>query len=159
MATEPDTSGPKRGHALRWGIACVALVLVGLIAWFGVREQRSSRAIFGTSVVVLEPTANTTVNTPTPVRWEVRAPVGASTVHTAIHWGPTSNPGIFGTDVAPADTGYASMLVDYASGMYALPRTFEGVVTFSATGTYAYRAHAIIDGAHYWSAEYTITVE
>jgi len=70
-----------------------------------------------------------------------------------------STSGELGVDVAPGAAEYPNVLPDYAQGSFALPRTFTGAVTFPAAATYYYRAHAVIDGKHYWSPEYMIVVQ
>lgn len=148
----------RRRHAV-WVVGIVIIALVALVAWFGTKEEVITHATYGTAVLVSTPPANASVDVPTSLTWEVRAPVGASTTHTAIHWSTTSHPGVFGTDAAPAAAGYEGMLPDYAQGMFALPRTFDGVLMFTAPGTYSYRAHAMIGDLHYWSPEYQLVVE
>lgn len=145
--------------ARNWWIGgAVVVVLIALITWAGTKEE-PQQAIVGTSVVVVIPAASALAGVPMPIAWEIRAPVGSTATHTAIHWGVTSNPGALGTDIAPATSGYPNLLPDYAEGSYALPRNFTGAVTFPSAGISYYRGHAIIGGLHYWSPEYTIRVE
>ncbi|MDO8599421.1 MAG: hypothetical protein Q7S02_04890 [bacterium] len=141
-----------------WIGGAVVVVLIALITWAGTKEE-PQQAVVGTSVVVLSPSASASAGGPTPMTWEVRAPVGSTATHTAVHWGATSNSGALGTDVTPAASGYPNLLPDYAEGSYALPRNFTGAATFPTAGTYYYRGHAIIGGLHYWSPEYTIQIE
>lgn len=145
--------------AQRWWIGgAIVIVLIVLITWAGTREEPTQPTV-GTSVAVQAPPANARAGTPVPLSWEVRAAVGSSATHTAVHWGPTSTSGELGTEVAPGAAGYPNLLPDYAQGSYALPRTFSGALTFPSAGTVYYRAHAIIDGKHYWSPEHVIVVE
>lgn len=140
-----------------WIGGAVVIVLIALITWAGTREE-AQQPIVGTSVAVQSPPASARIGTPTSFAWEVRASVGSTAMHTAIHWGPTSTIGELGTEVAPGAAGYPNLLPDYAQGSYALPRTFSGALTFPSAGTAYYRAHAIIDGKHYWSPEYSVEV-
>jgi len=141
-----------------WIGGVIVVVLIALIAWGGTREVPQQPTV-GTSVAVSPPPASARAGAPTPIAWEVRASAGAVTTHTAVHWGPASNPGSLGTDVTPAASGYPNILPDYASESFALPRSFTGAIVFPTAGTAFYRAHAIIGGLHYWSPEYAIRVE
>lgn len=136
------------------------VALVAYITWVGVRgEQPKELVMRGYATIVSAPPANARVGEATPFTWEVRAPVGAAATHTAIHWGTTSVPGTIGTDVAPADAGYPEHIRDYESGTFALPRSFTAAAVFPTSGISSYRAHAIIDGKHYWSPEHQVVVE
>ena len=145
-------------------VAVGVVLFVGII-WIGTGEEPIARRVQAPAVteiaVVVQaaPPLNTRASVATPFTWAVGAPVGHTATHTAIHWGTASRTGALGLAVAPADSGYPSILADYASGSFALPREFSGAVTFPSAGIYYYRAHAIIDGKHYWSSEYTIRVE
>lgn len=141
-----------------WIGGAVVIVLIALITWAGTREE-AQQPIVGTSVVVQSPPANARAGTPTSFTWEVRAAVGSSATHTAIHWGKNSTSGELGLEVAPGAAGYPNLLPDYTAGSFALPRTFSGALTFPSAGTVYYRAHAIIDGKHYWSPEYAIVIQ
>jgi hypothetical protein len=144
--------------ARKWWIGgIVVLVIIVLITWAGTREE-PVQPIVGTSVVVQSPPTSARVGTPVPLTWEVRAAVGSSAAHTAVHWGSNSTSGDLGTEVAPGAAGYPNFLPDYAQGSFALPRTFSGAFSFSVAGTYYYRAHAIIDDKHYWSPEHSVEV-
>ncbi len=141
-----------------WLGGAVVVVLIALITWAGTREE-PTQAIVGTSVVVQSSSASARVGAPTTLTWEVRAPVGATATHTAVHWGTSSTSGELGTEVAPGAAGYPNLLPDYAQGSFALPRTFSSAITFTTAGTQYYRAHAIIDGKNYWSPEYSVVVQ
>ena len=142
-----------------WIGGVVVVILISLITWMGVREDERAQVSVGTSVVVLAPPEGARASVPVSFVWEVRAPVGSTATHTAIHWDAVSHSEAFGTDATPAASGYPNFLPDYATGSFALPRSFTGIVTFSAAGMYSYRAHAIVDGKHYWSPEYSVVVQ
>lgn len=137
------------------------LVLIVGIAWLGTRENgtRPEIPVVGIAVVVANPPAVAKVGAPTTMRWLVRAPVGSTTTHTSIHWGTVSRAEALGTDVSPTQSGYPNLLPDYAAGTFALPREFAAALVLPETGTYFYRAHAIIGGQHIWSPEYAVRVE
>lgn len=141
-----------------WIGGAVVIVLIALVTWAGTREE-AQQPIVGTSVVVRSPPVSARIGVPTSFAWEVRASVGATATHTAVHWGTNSTSGELGTEVAPGAAGYPNLLPDYQQGSFALPRTFSGAITFPSAGTVYYRAHAIIDGKNYWSPEYAIVVQ
>lgn len=78
--------------------------------------------------------------------------------HTAIHYDFASHPGDFDTSVAPGASGYPGLTQEFASGQFQVPDTFTASITVEQAGTLHYRAHAIVDGMHYWTAERTLTV-
>ncbi len=145
--------------ARRWWIGgAIVLAVIVLITWAGTREEPQRGAV-GTRVAMSAPPASGRAGIPVPLTWDVQAPVGAIATHTAIHWGTNSVAGALGMDVTPSAAGYPNVLPDYAQGSFGLPRTFTGAVTFPASGTYYYRAHAIIDGKNYWSPEYVMVIQ
>ena len=87
--------------------------------------------------------------------WEVDAPSGSQIVHTAIHYDTESHPGSFGLGVTPGDSGYLDLTTEFASGEF-VSGNFEATITPSVT--LYFRAHAIIDGNHYWTDEETILI-
>lgn len=147
-----------------FGSIALLLVLI-FVAWVGTREEptkvftSATPIAAGISVVVPVPPANTRAGVPVSMTWSVRAPVGAVATSSAISWGSTPNPTQLGTDASPAAAGYPNLLPEYARGSFALPREFTAPVVFDQPGTHVYRAYAEIDGRHYWSSEYSITVE
>lgn len=93
------------------------------------------------------------------VSWRVNGPKKIFITHTAVHYGSESKPGDFGLDVTPAAAGYSSLTSDFASGSFKIPKKFKAEITASdAEGTLYMRAHAIIDGKHYWTAEKKVSV-
>lgn len=93
------------------------------------------------------------------VKWTVTVPTQSTTTHTALHYDTRSHAGALGTSVTPAAAGYANLLADYANGTFAIPAEFTGNITAPATaGTLYLRAHAIIEGKHYWTDEVSISV-
>ncbi|MBI4450141.1 hypothetical protein HY634_03715 [Candidatus Uhrbacteria bacterium] len=149
-----------KNSARNWWIGgAIVVVLIVLITWAGTRPEEVRQSTSGTSVAVSAPPVSGRAGSPVPLTWGVQAPVGAIATHTATHWGTSSTSGELGTEVAPGSAGYPNLLPDYAQGSFALPRTFTGAVTFPSTGTYYYRAHAIIDGKNYWSPEYSVVVQ
>lgn len=79
--------------------------------------------------------------------------------HTSVHYGRTSVPGELGKDVKPAEVPYSDLIKDFADGKYNIPLQFVGNTRVLSSGTYYYRAHAIINGANYWTSEYTLEVK
>ncbi len=93
------------------------------------------------------------------VKWTVTVPERGTVSHTTIHYDTSSHAGSLGLATTPALAGYASLLADYASGTFAVPASFTGNLLAPATaGTLYLRAHATIDGKHYWTDEVSILV-
>ncbi|MDO8425651.1 MAG: hypothetical protein Q7T01_04040 [bacterium] len=156
-----QSAGKPRRAWKKWVGALVLLALIAFIAWQGVAEEPRAvpQALVGTAVILRDPAASAALGEAVSFRWEVRAPVGASAVHTAIHWGSVSVPGTLGYEVAPDATAYSEFLSDYATGQHALPREFTGAIIFPQPGTSFLRAHAVIDGVNVWSPEHQIVIE
>jgi hypothetical protein len=90
------------------------------------------------------------------VSWSVSGE-GLSAVHTAIHYGSTSNPGNFGTDVGPPG-GYSQLTTEFASGDFPLPDDFSTSISTDSSGVMYLRAHTIVDDKHYWTDEVAVTI-
>lgn len=153
-------------NARKWGIGTAVVVLaIIFVTWLGTRPEDASPTILapagvGPSVTVDAPVATAKAGVPTSFTWTAIAPVGIIASHTAVHWGTTSRPGTLGVDVAPGASGYQNLTPDYATGSYALPRSFTAAVVFPSAGTYYYRAHALVGTTrtNIWSPEYTAAV-
>jgi hypothetical protein len=137
----------------------ILVIVFGFIVWSGVVEEQQPDALEGTTVVVVNPSANSAFGSPVPFTWMVRAPVGASATSTAVRFGTQSQAGALDTDVAPSQTTYETWINDYERGAFPLPREFSSALALPAPGTYYYRAHATIDGKQYWSPEYQLLIQ
>ena len=86
------------------------------------------------------------------IAWSIESPEKTIN-HTAVHYGPSSvsNPQV------PADYPSASSF-QCTQTPCSIPGSFSTSLSIPESGTYYYRAHAIVDGMHYWSSERTITV-
>lgn len=94
---------------------------------------------------------------PLQLTWQVNLDEAKKIGHTAVHYDTVSHPGEFGTDVTPDAAGYKNLTPDFAKGEFLVPRAFSATVTPPA-GTLYLRAHAIVDGANYWTAEEQVAV-
>ncbi|MBI2450868.1 MAG: cupredoxin domain-containing protein [Parcubacteria group bacterium] len=93
------------------------------------------------------------------VSWRVSGPKGTVINHTAVHYGTESKQGDFGLDKTPADAGYPGLTSDFASGSFKIPKKFKAdIVAPNTESTLYMRAHVIIDGKHYWTAEKSVKV-
>ena len=89
--------------------------------------------------------------------WDVTG-VPTTVNHTSVHFGTESTPGDLGKNVAPDATKYEDLIKDFANQSNPIPFRFIGNHTFEEAGTYYFRAHAIINGEHYWTEEKTLEV-
>ncbi|MBI4171063.1 MAG: hypothetical protein HY514_05160 [Candidatus Aenigmarchaeota archaeon] len=89
------------------------------------------------------------------ITWVVKGPA-LNFQHTAVHYGYEHRPGNFLKTTTPDEAGYPA-LSDVYNGTS--PATFTVSIPVINPGTLYFRAHAIINGAHYWSKEYTSTVK
>ncbi len=91
-------------------------------------------------------------NQPISLSWKIESE-SATTAHTAVHYGPSSvaNP------AGPQDYPFSSDFI-CTSKPCTIPRAFQAKISITETGTYYYRAHAIIDGKNVWSEEKTIAI-
>lgn len=93
------------------------------------------------------------------VTWKIESNQQKETSHTSVHYGDKSVSGDLSTDVTPANSGYASLTPEYASSVHKIPNEFSTVVVLENKGIIYARAHVIVDGKNYWSAERSIKVE
>ena len=91
------------------------------------------------------------------VQWTVNVDPPQAIDATALYYDTQSHPGTFGQGITPATAGYRSITTDPTSPLKA-PRTFS--TSFLAPdGDIHFRAHAVINGKHYWTNEAAIIVE
>ena len=89
--------------------------------------------------------------------WDVTG-VPTTINHTSVHFGTESTPGDLGKNVAPDATKYDDLIKYFANQSNPIPFRFIGNHTFDEAGTYYFRAHAIINGEHFWTEEKTLEV-
>ncbi len=95
---------------------------------------------------------------PMEVVWQVTPAEKTVTItHTAVHSDTVSHPGDFGAEVTPAASGYKELTPPITEEEISAPRAFTATLT-PAAGTLYLRAHAIMDGKNYWTAEEQIAV-
>jgi len=159
------------GKGLVIGIIVVVIVLIGGYFLFSGQGETTTQDTStsdqdqvppNTPPVTQEPSVNLLSYPSTAITdeevtlsWSMGTPSNVQATHTAIHYSTVSQPGNFGFDVTPSDSGYAELTTEYASGNFQAG-TFETILTLTET-TY-FRAHAIINGNNYWTDENMITV-
>lgn len=90
-----------------------------------------------------------TAGSPIEVAWNVSGGSGEID-HTGFHWANTS----VADPQSPADYGNTTGAQEPAQ----IPGSFNGSFTIEQAGTIHARAHALVNGTHFWSEETTITV-
>ena len=93
------------------------------------------------------------------VTWRVSSPLRKTINHTAVHFGYTSRPGELGLNIAPPNAGYPGLTPTHAKKRSEIPATFSDKIVPDKVGTLYLRAHAIIDGGHYWGDETSIEIK
>ncbi len=83
------------------------------------------------------------------VSWMVNGPVQETINNTAVYYGPD-------TKSEPLTPSSYPSLTTPQSGT--IPNNFSANITIGKTGIFYFRAHAIINGTNYWSAEKSINV-
>lgn len=91
--------------------------------------------------------------------WTVDASSDLSTTFTTIYWGEESSPSALTKLDSPEAVGYPNSQLDYASGSFRLPDTFDVNILFSKPGNIWFRAYAKVKGEHLWSEEKLLGVE
>ncbi len=103
----------------------------------------------GIGVEILKAPATAEAGKSFEVSWRVNSPVQKNIPHTAVHYGKESKS-------EPLTLASYPSLTAVQSG--AIPADFSTNVVIDATGITYFRAHAIIDGNHYWSSEMMVTI-
>lgn len=103
----------------------------------------------GLSVEVLASPSSAEAGKSFEVSWRVNSPVEKSITHTAVHYGQEAKSEPLTLQSYPSLT---------APQGGKIPASFSASITINATGVTYFRAHAIIDGMHYWSGEKMITI-
>lgn len=86
---------------------------------------------------------------PIAMTWELTGP-DREIQHTGVHFANFS----VEDPETPADYGNSSGIREPAQ----VPDTYDTTVTFNESGTYYFRAHAIVDGQHKWTPEVAVNV-
>ncbi len=83
------------------------------------------------------------------VTWSVNSQVQKNIAHTAVHYGsePKAEPLTLAS--------YPSLTTPLGG---TIPANFNTSLVINTTGVTYFRAHAIVDGSHYWSPEKMITI-
>ncbi len=89
------------------------------------------------------------------INWRIDGPY-ATINHTAVHYGYDSRYRNFSTTTTPEQAGYPRVS-EIQGGT--IPGQFSTSIGATEPGTLYFTAHAIINGAHYWSKEHTIAVQ
>ncbi|GEM_PF-5291797 len=91
------------------------------------------------------------------VSWTVFGPKGVGKVvsNSGIYYGYESRPGNFSNTTTPEQTGYAYIGEAHNTS---LPIAFKASIPARQAGKLYFRAHAVIEGAHYWTPEYVVVV-
>lgn len=113
------------------------------------------------TVTIVQAPSSGTAGAKASFTWKVDAPAGMKATHTSVHWDVASRPGNLGTGTTPQMAGYDNLISTFASGNFDLPREFTGDILLPSSGvpyTVFFRAHALVDGKHYWTAERSFTV-
>lgn len=109
------------------------------------------------SVTLVNVPNQTAAGAVTTFTWRVDGPP-ATINHTSVHFGRTSTPGSLDTNIAPSDTTYEDLIKDFDKGKYNIPLQFVGNTPIATPGSYFFRAHAVIDGKHFWTDERALEV-
>lgn len=102
-----------------------------------------------TSVEVLGSPSSAEAGKSFEVTWKVNSPVQKNIPHTAVHYGSESKSEPLTLQSYPSLTTPQSSTV---------PNEFKASIVINTSGVTYFRAHAIIDGNHYWSSEKMITI-
>lgn len=91
--------------------------------------------------------------------WEITGPYG-STGYTAIVAGKESKSGSLDENTGLSGTPYNNILIkDFTGGSYRIPLRFVGNTKISETGTYYFRAYALVNNKNIWSDEHSFTIK
>lgn len=103
----------------------------------------------GAGVEILAAPATAVAGQGFVVSWRVNNPTRVNIQHTAVHYGTVSKS-------EPLTLASYPSLTTPISGM--IPAEFNTTIVINKAGVVYFRAHAIIDGANYWSDERMITI-
>lgn len=91
------------------------------------------------------------------ILWEIAGP-DKTISHTAIYYDYASHSGDLSKSTTAFLAGYKQFTSDYANNEEDIPKDFDANLAMDKVGTLYYRAHAIIDGKHYWTDEKSIKI-
>ncbi len=94
------------------------------------------------------------------LEWDVVSPNETTTTNSALYFGTTTRVIAEGTNPSPEEVNYPGQTYDDIGVENSVPGSFESNIPAYTYATTVYvRAHAEIDGVHYWSNEVVITVK
>lgn len=91
--------------------------------------------------------------------WKVASSPDLSTSFTTIYWGYESSPSALRKSDSPAAVKYPNSQVDYTSGVFYLPDSFDVNITFTKPGKVFFRGYAKVKDDNVWSEERFFEVE
>lgn len=91
--------------------------------------------------------------------WKIDSSPDLATSYTTLFWGYQSTSSALMKLDSPEAVGYPHSELDYASGSFRLPDTFDVSIFFNRVGQVWFRAYANIRGEHLWSDEHTLNIE
>lgn len=91
--------------------------------------------------------------------WNVDVSPDLSTSFTTIYWGYESSPSALMVKDSPDAVRYQYSQIDYATGAFRLPDTFDVNVKFDKPGRVWFRGYAKVNNNHLWSEEKFLDVE
>ena len=130
------------------------IVAFAIVAGIFIFSSSSSE----TNVKITSVPSSVEVRQPISISWAVSSPEKKIIGHTAVHYDVESHIGNFSLETSPAASGYPNLIPDYANKQSEIPNTFSAQIMTDISGTIYLRAHAVIDGKHYWSDQKSITI-
>jgi len=91
--------------------------------------------------------------------WTVNTSPDLATSYTSIYWGYESSPSALQKTDSPSAVNYPYTQIDYGSGVFQLPNTFDVNIKFGKIGRVWFRGYAKINDDHLWSEEKFLDVE
>lgn len=90
--------------------------------------------------------------------WHIKSSPDLTTSFTTIYWGYEASPGALPATASPLAVGYPKSQLDYSTGLFILPNTFDLRIPFDQAGKVYFRAYAKVKNDHLWSDEITLEV-
>jgi hypothetical protein len=90
--------------------------------------------------------------------WRVNSSSDLSTSFTTIYWGYESSPSALQKTDSPDAVRYPMSQLDYSSGTFSLPDTFDVNIQFPKRGKIWFRAYTKVKGDNLWSEEKSVEV-
>ncbi len=139
-------------------LGLVSFLFLVLFNYFKAQEALRSRGESPLGIEITSFPETVKVGDSANFVWQVDTAPDLSTPYTTIYWSYESSPSALTKSDSPLAVKYPHFALDYTSGRFMLPSTFDQNILFDQPGKVFFRAYARVGADHLWSPEASLVV-